>query len=170
LVPSQVADAFAGTAHGTHEVPHELALVLLTQFPAQQWKLALHEAPQVAATQVAVPFDTAGHPVQVPQCIGSLARSASQPLAGLLSQSENPAAQVNPQAPAVQFAVACGGVGHAVPHAPQVAVVSRRASQPLTALPSQLPKPALQFNRLQAPLTQEPEAFANEHAVPHAPQ
>lgn len=77
---------------------------------------------------------------------------------------------MNPQVAAAQVAVACGGVGHEVPQAPQATVVSRRASHPLTALPSQLPKPVLQFNRVQAPLTHEPEAFANEHVVPQAPQ
>ena len=170
FVPSQVADALAGAVHGVHEVPQDEALVLLTHVPVQLWKLALHAVPQVAAAHVGVPFATIGQPVQVPQCSGSVARFASQPFAGLLSQSENPSEHVNPHVPEVQFAVAFGGVGHAVPHVPHVAVVSRRASQPFATLPSQLPNPALQFNSEQAPLTHEPVAFANEHDVPQTPQ
>ena len=170
LVPSHVADAFAGATHAVHEAPHESALVLLRQSAPHAWKPALHAMPHVEPTHVALPLVTNGHAVHVPQWVGSVARFASQPLAGLLSQSANPRLQVKPHVPEVQFGVAFGGVGHALPHMPHVATVSRCASHPLPALPSQLPKPTLQFNRLQAPLTHDAAAFANEHAVPHAPQ
>jgi hypothetical protein len=95
--------------------------------------------PQLAALQVAVPLAVVPHAVHVPQWLGSLERFASQPFAGLLSQSAKPTLQVKPHDPIVQFAVAFGGVGHVVPQAPHVAVVLSVASQPFEAFPSQLP-------------------------------
>ena len=63
-------------------------------------------------------------------------------------------------------------VGHAcpVPHAPQYVVdVLRLVSQPFAALLSQLPKPVLHDERVQAPLVHAGFAFAIEHAEHTAP-
>ncbi len=60
-----------------------------------------------------------------------------------------------------------------LPHIPQLFTsVLRFVSQPLAAMPSQSPKPALQANPTQAPATQAGEAFAKVplQARPHAPQ
>ena len=55
---------------------------------------------------------------QAPQCAGSLARSASQPLAAFASQLPKPALHVKPHTPATQVAVAPAGAGHTVHAAP----------------------------------------------------
>jgi hypothetical protein len=57
LVPSQVAVAFAGGEHATHDVVPQLAIdVLLTHAPPQSWKPTLHWMPQFVPSHVAVPF------------------------------------------------------------------------------------------------------------------
>jgi len=59
-----------------------------------------------------------------------------------------------------------------VPQAPQLAVVvCVLVSQPLPALPSQLPKPALQVLMAQLPVLQVTEAFVREQLfTPQPPQ
>jgi hypothetical protein len=58
---------------------------------------------------------------------------------------------------------------HATPHAPQFVVVVVAVSQPLFALPSQLPQPALQPGA-QSPLPHATVPWLLLHCVPHAPQ
>jgi hypothetical protein len=78
---------------------------------------------------------------QRPQCAGLVAKAASQPSTALALQSPKPALQVIPHARLAQVLVALGRAGHAAPHAPQWATLDvTSVSQPLAALPSQLPK------------------------------
>src|SRR4051794_40030432 len=61
--------------------------------------------------------------------------------------------------------------GHTLPHAPQLLTsLVRFFSQPLAALPSQLPNPALHELTAQALFEQLETALARLHAAPHAPQ
>jgi hypothetical protein len=79
----------------------------------------------------------------IPQLVALVLRLVSQPLAALPSQSPKPALQLSPHAPAAHVAVALAPAAHILPHIPQFAALVRRSiSQPLTALPSQLPKPS----------------------------
>jgi hypothetical protein len=60
--------------------------------------------------------------------------------------------------------------GHTLPHAPQLALLAlRSASQPLAALPSQSPKPALHATP-QAPLAHAGPALGTWQRFTHAPQ
>jgi hypothetical protein len=75
------------------------------------------------------------------------------------------------QLPLVQAGVPFAAV-HAVPHAPQLAtVLLRLTSQPLAALLSQFPKPALHAPRPHMPPAHVAAAFAGAaHTLPHDPQ
>jgi hypothetical protein len=60
---------------------------------------------------------------------------------------------------------------HTSPQPPQLrASVLVLTSHPLAALPSQLPKPALQLASVQAPAAQPAVALLSAHARPHDPQ
>jgi hypothetical protein len=75
--------------------------------------------PHTPAAHVAVPPVGAGHALpQRPQCAMAVLVLASQPLAGLMSQSPKPALQVNPHVPETHEGVALAAV-HVRPHAPQ---------------------------------------------------
>jgi hypothetical protein len=75
-----------------------------------------------------------------PQFSRSVRMSTSQPFVAIPSQLPKPALQVKPQAPAVQVAAAFARAGQTFPHLPQwIGLVAKFASQPLAALPSQLP-------------------------------
>jgi len=64
LVPSHLAEPFAGIAHGVHDAPHVSGSPLLTHAPLQRWKPALHVDPQLVPSQVADAFGGgAGHGV-----------------------------------------------------------------------------------------------------------
>jgi hypothetical protein len=107
-----------------------------------------------------------------PQCATEVARSLSQPLEMLPSQSPYPVAHAKVQVPALHAALVFGAPtpAHARPHAPQfVALPSRLTSQPLVALLSQSAKPAA-HEIAQTPIAQRAMPFAELHARPHAPQ
>ena len=72
-------------------------------------------------------------------------------------------------APAAQPAVALASA-HAAPQRPQLdGVVLRLVSQPLAALPSQSPKPAVQVTP-HAPAAQVAVPLVASHALPQRPQ
>ena len=102
-----------------------------------------HVKPQVPVVQVETAFARAGHTLpQPPQLRVSVAVDDSQPLALAPSQSARPKRQVVAQVPAVHIAVDVEVPEHARPHDPQLPVEVRRSvSQPLAAMPSQLPQP-----------------------------
>ena len=105
-----------------------------------------------------------------PHEVTVLRRSTSQPLAALPSQLPKPAAQVMPHAPAAHEGVPLVAL-QALPQPPQWAgLVAKLVSQPLAALPSQSPKPALQRNE-HAPLAHVAVALAAPgQLTPQAPQ
>ena len=124
-------------------------------------------AMQAAAALAAV----AQRRAQAPQLSGSLAKLASQPSSTLALQLPKPASQVTAHALAAQLEAALARAGHALPHAPQFAAELRTSvSQPLAALPSQLPEPAVQV-MVHAPAvhTGAPPGPGG-HTVPQAPQ
>lgn len=97
-------------------------------------------------------------------------RLISQPLVTLLSQLPNPELHAMAQAPPLHDAVPFVPL-HTVPHAPQLLVlVLVLVSQPLLALPSQLPNPVLQELNAHEPVAHEVVALVRLHTVPHAPQ
>ena len=160
----------------THDCPDAQERPQAPQFARSALRLT-HAPPQstVPAGQRQVPSTQArpdGHArSHAPQCATLLRVSASQPLAGLPSQSAKPVAQSRPQAPAEHVAVAWAPDGHARPQAPQLAsalVVS--ASQPLEATRSQSPRPGLQA-KLHAPAAQKRTASLRVgHTVAQVPQ
>jgi hypothetical protein len=107
----------------------------------------------------------------IPQFVGLVRVSTSQPSDALPLQSAKPALHVNPHAPAAHVAVALAGAIHDRPHVPQLAtVVARVVSQPFAGLESQSPKPMLQRNEQTAAL-QTGAAFARAgHGMLQPPQ
>jgi hypothetical protein len=92
----------------------------LTGLPSQSENPALHCKPQLPAEQVAMLFGPEGHVLaQEPQLAESVPVFDSHPLAGLPSQSANPAWHCKPQLPAEQVAMLFGPVGQAFPQPPQ---------------------------------------------------
>jgi hypothetical protein len=138
------AVAFAGV-HGT---PHpaqfvsELSCVShpFPVFPSQSPNPPVHAAhPQVPALQLGVPDGQLQTVPHVPQLLTFDSRLVSQPLFGLPSQLPQPAEQVGTHAPDVHVVVPFAFV-HVLPHVPQLlGFAPVFVSQPLLALPSQLP-------------------------------
>src|SRR4051812_1847898 len=107
---------------------------------------------------------TLPHP---PQFAASVSVDVSQPLAGLPSQSANPALHT-PRPPVLtsQAGMPLGGAGPAILHAPQFfASPVRFCSQPFLASLSQSPKPVLQLVTAQAPAVQVDDALASMQPV-----
>jgi hypothetical protein len=71
--------------------------------------------------------------------------------------------------PVEQLPVACAGA-QGTPHAPQLAVVFTRVSQPFIVRPSQFPKPGRQSCIVQAPTAHDAVALGNEQLAPQMPQ
>jgi hypothetical protein len=68
--------------------------------------------------------------------------------------------------PAVPFVVV-----QTFPHAPQLLMSAETGfSQPLPAMPSQLPHPVLHDANVHVPVEQSPLAFGYEQLTPHPPQ
>ncbi len=81
LTPSQVTVPPVGGLHTTPQVvaPQLLTSFVLTHLPPHAWYVVLHERPHVPLEQVAVPFASVAHFVQLgPQAVASL--SAEQPV------------------------------------------------------------------------------------------
>ena len=75
-------------------------------------------------------------------------KNTSQPFAAMPSQSPNPGAQTNAQAPPEQVACATLGARHDARQAPQLRASEKSGvSHPLTALPSQSPQPGSHWPR-----------------------
>jgi hypothetical protein len=143
--------------------------LLLAQTPLQLWYPELHRTVQAPFWQIAVPFGSVGHVLQVePQAL------ASSSAAHVLPHWWRPAAQVNPQAPLVQDVLAEPvGAGHGVHEVPQEFALVSEAHTPLQlCVPvGQLPHTAVES--IQAPLHSfcvpvhlPPQAPASQVAVP----
>jgi hypothetical protein len=165
--------AFAGE-HAVPQLPQFVMLVsevsqpltgLLSQFPQPD----KHVGTQAPELQSVVPCELVHVMPQPPQLVTDVFLFVSHPLFLLPSQSAHPALQIGVQTPLTHEVEPFGFV-HSVPQAPQLlTLVCRFVSQPLTTLPSQLPKPALHAG------THTPDGhvvvpFAFVHTVPHAPQ
>jgi hypothetical protein len=169
-----VGVAFA-PLHTEPQVPQlpRLVSVFVSQplfgLPSQFLKLPLQVGVHTLLTQLVVPLAFVHAIPQPPQLLTSAVVALSQPFLGLPSQSAKPAEHVGTQVPPVQVVVPCAFV-HAIPQPPQlVMLVLKFASQPLLALPSQLPKPALHVGT-QTPVVQVVDPLAFVQALPHAPQ
>ena len=147
-VPSrQPGNELVRRGHARPHIPQceVLALVSTSQpFTAvmsQSAKVPTHAATaQRPMRHAGVALGSAQATPHAPQRITSLWRSASQPLAGFMSQSAKPAAQSYSQRPAAHRAVALGRVAQAIPQPPQwAALVKVLVSQPLPAELSQSP-------------------------------
>jgi hypothetical protein len=175
--PVEHAAVACASEHARRHIPQCVADVLrlvsqpLAGFVSQSPKPAAH------AATAHVPFVHAGVALaseqarpQAPQWLTALRVLVSQPLATFMSQSPKPVAQAIEQRPAVHAAVPLAAL-HALPHAPQWAVVVERlVSHPLAALPSQSPKPALQRASVHVPPVQAATPLAKLHALPQRPQ
>jgi hypothetical protein len=138
-----------------------------------QFENPLLQVPRAQAPPLHVPLALANTQglLQRPQCVALLEKFASQPSTALLLQSPKPPLHEIPQALPAQVLAALGRVGQAAPQAPQWATeLVRLVSQPLPALPSQLPKLVLQAK------PQVPEAhvalalLGAAHTLPQRPQ
>jgi hypothetical protein len=107
--------------------------------------------------------------LQAPQWFTSERMSTSQPLVTFMSQLAKPGLhEAMPQVPPVHDGVPLAGVRHALPQAPQWAsVVLRLVSQPLAAMPSQLPRPAAHIETMQAPPTHTLVPPGSAQRIPH---
>jgi hypothetical protein len=143
----------------------------LAALPSQSPKPGLHRATaQVPTLQLAVALAREHARPQAPQLVTLVSVLVSQPLAALPSQSPKPRPQVISQRPAAQRGVPFW-LEQSAPHAPQCATLDASAtSQPLAALPSQSPKPALHEATRHAPAAQAPTPLAGAQARLHAPQ
>jgi hypothetical protein len=161
-----------------HCVPQAPQLAVVLSAVSQPLALLASQLPKPAlqAPRVQVPVAHEAlalarlHVVpHVPQ-FDKVRRSVSQPLVALPSQLAKLALQVpRVQVPVVHDALALARL-HVTPQAPQFESVWMLVSQPLAALLSQLPKPALQVPSWQAPPKHAAEAFEKLHALPHVPQ
>jgi len=176
-VPAAQMAAALGKLHARPHMPQWAALVRvsasqpLAALPSQLAKFAA-QAVRVQAPAVHAPVPLAGAQARphAPQ-FAMVSRVVSQPLAALPSQLPRPAAQATPQVPALHVAVPPAGVGQALLQAPQWASEVRvSVSQPLAALPSQLPRPVMHMPP-HAPAVQvaTPPAEAGQR-LPQVPQ
>ena len=170
----QVTLAFARAQVAPHEpqLASELSGVSqpLAALPSQLPNPAL-QAPSVhaPALQLAVAL-AREHPTAQPPQLLRVLRGVSHPLASAASQLPEPALQL----PITQLPPAHVGVAlaraHALPQDPQLPGVLRGVSQPLAALPSQLPQPLSQPPIAQLPAKQAGVACARVHALPQRSQ
>ena len=121
---------------------------------------------QADATQIFPAPHALPHALQL---FASLVGSASQPLPGTPSQSSIPPRHApTPQIPFTHAAVPLGGFAQTFPQAPQLFTsLATTTSQPSSALPLQLARPAAQPDRWQTPFQ---HVLSGPQALPHAPQ
>jgi len=146
-------------------VSQPLLCALPSQFPYPE----LHAIAHAPWLQEGVPWFALQVVVQLPQFETLVCVLVSQPLAGLPSQSPQPASHVlSWQVPVAQLSEACARL-HWVPQEMQSESVFRLVSQPLLGLPSQLSQPPAQSGA-QAPDMQDVVPFGFVHALVHEPQ
>ena len=107
-----------------------------------------------------------------PQFSRSCMMSASQPSTTIELQSVHPASHVKPQIDAEHVRVACGTVGHDVPHVPQFAgSTASSLSQPSLLRPLQSAYPMSHVPTPHTPAAQPAVACAGTgHRAPQRPQ
>ncbi len=109
----------------------------------------------------------------IPQLARLLRVSASQPFAGLPSQSPAPAVHASAQRPATHDAVALVPPGHTVPHPPQfmgsVAVETQRVPQTVVCPGGQAQCPAWQVEPPPQVIPHAPQFARSENTSTHVP-
>jgi hypothetical protein len=134
---------------------------LLSQLAKPTSQVATLQRP---AVQRPVPLAGRHTVPHVPQLVALVCASTSQPLAGFMSQSRKPAAQVYVHVPLLHDATALGRAAHARPQVPQCATELRTsASQPFAGLLSQSPKPVVHAATWQRPAVHDGVALASIH-------
>jgi hypothetical protein len=144
----------------------------LLSVPSQFSKPDAHVRPQTIAEQydVLLGRDAQGRP-QAPQFMRLARRSISQPFAAAPSQLSRPVSQAASAHTPLRHAPVPPENTQPLLHMPQCAALDERSvSQPLAALPSQSPKPALQRARAHAPAAQAATPLGKVHALPQRPQ
>ncbi|MFO0651780.1 MAG: hypothetical protein U0326_36500 [Polyangiales bacterium] len=144
----------------------------LAGFMSQSAKPSLQRAtPQAPAVQAATALAGAHARPQPPQWSVLARVSASQPLAGSMSQSAKPSLQVTSQRPDAQRAVALPPAAQRIPQPPQWPRSLRvSASQPLLASLSQSAKGAVHAPTAHAPVRHAGVPLVVVQARPQAPQ
>lgn len=140
--------------------------------PSQSPNSGVHETTsQIPVAQLEVACGRRHDRPQPPQSV-IVRRSVSQPFSVSPSQSPMPAGHVESQSPPEHTpAPPVAGGGHTVPHAPQLnASFESSVSQPLSARPSQSPKPPMHSATRHAPAMQTTVALGRLQRTPHPPQ
>lgn len=141
----------------------------LAALPSQLAKDPVQVMPQAPPLHDGVPPAVLQALPQPPQCSTLPFKFASQPFCTAPSQLPKPALQPMVQLPAVQPGVPLVPL-QALPQVPQwLTLELSTTSQPLAALPSQLPKPAL-HTMPQLPALQKGVPFVPPHTLPQLPQ
>lgn len=140
----------------------------LVKLPSQFEKPALHVIWQAPVTQAAAPLVVLQALLQVPQ-FEVVVTLVSQPFVRFPSQFPKPALHTMLHTPAVQVALPLVVLQGALQPPQCEMLLCVFASQPLFALPSQFPKPALQ-TMLHVPLLQLGVPLVVLQALPQLPQ
>ena len=165
VLPWQMRPAEQAVPQAPQFARSELVFTQLPeQFVCPVWHIRVHTPAEQTSPE-------AHWRLHAPQLLRSLCSEASQPLVALLSQFAKFVAQApRAQEPVLQVAAALAKK-HGRPQPPQcVVLVLVFVSQPFTASPSQLPKPAPHAPRMHTPLVQLTAALGRLHPAPHAPQ
>lgn len=160
-------------------MPHPPQLVTLVlkfashplfALPSQLPKFALQVGTHTPVVHVVEPLAFVQALPHVPQFDVEVFVLTSQPVDAMPSQFPNPVLHAMVHAPSEQPGDPFVPL-HTVPQPPQFeALVSVLVSQPLLALPSQLPNPELQAPSVHTPLAHDSLAFARSQTAPQAPQ
>jgi hypothetical protein len=158
MIPQRPA-AHVGVAFGPvgHAMPHDPQLLTspstltshpVAAAPSQSVNPLLQTNLHVADEHAGDALGREGHIApHIPQFRASLAKSASQPLAPLPSQSPKPPRHRYAHVPPLHREVALFGTGHAIPQVPQFDTsVASVDSHPSEAVELQLPNPVRQEN------------------------
>ena len=162
-----------------HVFPHEPQLPVpvfrfashpFAGFPSQLAYPELHVGTHAPAEHVVVPFPFVHGCPHAPQLPRLVCTFVSHPFATLPSQLPNPGSHAIEHAPPVQLAVPFA-LEHAVPHAPQFAVLAAVfTSHPFADTPSQFANPAPHVPSVHVPPEHDSAAFDRSQSDPHAPQ
>jgi hypothetical protein len=163
--------------HAAPQPPQcETLFVVLTSHPSAPFELqspkpALQMNPQADPEQKLLALARAGHALpQAPQCETLLVVLVSQPFAALPSQLPKPAVHEATRHEPEAHVAEPFATEQPTPQPPQCVVLLSGVSQPLLALPSQLPKPVVQPASAHEPALHAAVPFAYEHDRPHIPQ
>ncbi len=173
--PAEQPAVALASEHALPQAPQFDTLVLvavshpLATDPSQSPKPVEHAMRHPPAAQLGEPLTLLHTLPHAPQWAALVLRLVSQPSALTPLQSPKPGEHAMVQRPLLQSAEPLA-LPQTTPQAPQLPTLPRLASQPLAALPSQLPKPVLQLATVHAPPAHPAVALGSEHAAPQRPQ